>query len=161
MIDVLSTDMFAKNLVSQVFTWWVSYDHKSMEYCPQYNGAVCIDFYGRLHPKHATGTAVTMERTNLSNLITEVLMPDIERKTDHRLLFRKLGVCAADVVADEGFYQLDFFTDYDKMNKEKQLQAAMQSVRAKFGKNAVLHGMNYLQGATTKERNTQIGGHRA
>ena len=102
-----------------------------------------------------------MERTNLSKLITEVLMPDIERKTDHRLLFRKLGVCAADVVADEGFYQLDLFTDYDKMNKEKQLQAAMQSVRAKFGKNAVLHGMNYLQGATTKERNTQIGGHRA
>ena len=89
------------------------------------------------------------------------MLPDFDRKTDHRLLFRKLGVCAADVTADEGFFQLDFFTDHDKMDKEKRLQGAMQAVRAKFGNNAVLHGMNYLQGATTRERNTQIGGHRA
>lgn len=161
MIDVLSTDMFAKNLISEIFTWWVSYDWKSMEYCPQYNGPVCIDFYGRLHPKHANGTARTMEKTNLSRYITEVMLPDFDRKTDHRLLFRKLTVCAADVVADEGFFQLDFFTNYDKMDKERRLQGAMQAVRAKFGNNAVLHGMNYLQGATTRERNTQIGGHRA
>lgn len=161
MIDVLSTDMFAKNLVSDIFTWWVSYDFRSLEYCPQYNGAVCVDFYGRLHPKHSNGTVRTMERTNISRSITEVMLPDFDRKTDHRLLFRKLGVCAADVTADEGFFQLDFFTDHDKMDKEKRLQGAMQAVRAKFGNNAVLHGMNYLQGATTRERNTQIGGHRA
>ena len=161
MIDVLSTDMFSKNLISEIFTWWVSYDWKTMEYCPQYNGPVCIDFYGRPHPKHANGTVRTMEKTNLSRFITEVMLPDFDRKTDHRLLFRKLGVCAADVVADEGFFQLDFFTDYDKMDKERRLQGAMQAVRAKFGNNAVLHGMNYLQGATTRERNTQIGGHRA
>ena len=86
---------------------------------------------------------------------------DFDRRTDHRLLYRRLNVCAADVTADEGTYQLDFFTDYDKMDKEKRLQGAMQAVRAKFGANAVLHGTNYLQGATTKERNTQIGGHRA
>lgn len=161
MIDVLSTDMFAKNLVSEIFTWWVSYDWKSLDYCPQYNGAVCIDFYGRLHPKHANGTARTMEKTNLSKYITEVMLPNFDSKTDHRLLFRKLTVCAADVVTDEGFFQLDFFTDYNKMDKERRLQGAMQAVRAKFGNNAVLHGMNYLQGATTRERNTQIGGHKA
>ncbi|MBP3856297.1 MAG: DNA methylase [Ruminiclostridium sp.] len=161
MIDILSTDMFAKNLVSDIFTWWVSYDFRSLEYCPQYSGAVCMDFYGRLHPKHSNGTVRTMEKTNLSRFITEVMLPDFDRKTDHRLLFRKLGVCAADVTADEGFFQLDFFTDYDKMDKERRLQGAMQAVRAKFGNNAVLHGMNYLQGATTRERNTQIGGHRA
>ena len=161
MIDVLSTDMFAKNLVSQIYTWWVSYDFKSLEYCPQYNGPVCIDYYGRLHPKHSNGTVRTMERTNLSRYITEVMLPDFDRKTDHRLLFRRLGVCAGDVATDEGFLQIDFFTDYEKMEKEKKLQAAMQEVRAKFGSNAVLHGMNYLQGATTRERNTQIGGHKA
>ncbi len=161
MIDVLSAEMFEKNLISKTFVWWVSYDFRSLEYCPQYNGPVCIDFYGRLHPKHSTGTAVTMEKTNLSNTITRVMMPDIERKTDHRLLFRKLGVCAADVTADEGVYQIDLFTDYGKMEKERNLQGAMQKVRAKFGNNAVLHGLNYLQGATTKERNTQIGGHKA
>ncbi len=161
MIDVLATDMYAKDLISQIFVWWVSYDWRSLEHCPQYNGPVCVDFYGRLHPKHANGTARTMERTNLSRYMTEVLLPDFDKKSDHRLLFRKLTVCAADVVADEGSYQLDFFTDYDRMEKERRLQGAMQSVRAKFGANAALHGTNYLQGATLKERNMQIGGHRA
>ena len=161
MIDVLSTDMFSKNLVSQVFTWWVSYDHKSLEYCPRYDGPVCVDFYGRMHPKHSNGTARTMERTNLSRQITEVMLKDFEQRTDHRLLFRRLAVCAADVTADGGFYQTDLFTDYEKMDKERNLQAAMQSVRARFGKNAVLYGLNFLEGATAKERNNQIGGHRA
>ncbi|MBP5292274.1 MAG: DNA methylase, partial [Lachnospiraceae bacterium] len=161
MIDVLSTNMYEKNVISQIFTWWVSYDYKSLEYCPQYNGPVCIDFYGRLHPKHSNGTVRLVERTNLSNAITEVMLPDFDRKTDHRLLYRRIGLCAADVVVDEGVYQLDFFTDYEKVDKEKRVQAAMQAVRTKFGSNAVLHGTNYLQGATTKERNTQIGGHHA
>ena len=161
MIDVLSTDMFSKNLVSQIFTWWVSYDYKSLEYCPRYDGPVCVDFYGRMHPKHSNGTARTMERTNLSRQITEVMLKDFEQRTDHRLLFRRLAVCAADVTADGGFYQTDLFTDYEKMDKERNLQAAMQSVRARFGKNAVLYGLNFLEGATAKERNNQIGGHRA
>jgi DNA polymerase V len=152
--------------------WWVSYDWKSLEACPQYDGPVCIDFYGRLHPKHATGTAVTLERTNLSKLITEVLMPDIERKTDHRLLFRKLGVCAADVVADGGFYQLDLFTDFagkderqaedeEKLRSERRQQRVMLDIKKKYGKNAILKGMNLEKGATTIERNRQIGGHKA
>lgn len=161
MIDVLSTNMYEKNVISQIFTWWVSYDYKSLEACPDYNGPICIDFYGRLHPKHSNGTVRLVERTNLSNAITEVMLPDFDRKTDHRLLYRRIGLCAADVVVDEGVYQLYFFTDYEKVDKEKRVQAAMQAVRAKFGSNAVLHGTNYLQGATTKERNTQIGGHHA
>ena len=161
MIDVLATEMFAKNVISQTFVWWVSYDYKSLEVCPDYNGAVCEDFYGRLHPQHGNGTVRLMERTNLSNAITEKMLPDFDKKADHRLLFRRISVCAADVVIDDGIYQLDLFTDYEKADKEKRIQAAMQSVRARFGSNAVLHGMNYLEGATTRERNTQIGGHRA
>jgi DNA polymerase V len=161
MIDVLATEMFAKNVISQTFVWWVSYDYKSLEVCPDYNGAVCVDFYGRMHPKHSNGTVRLLERTNLSNAITEKMLPDFDKKTDHRLLYRRLNVCAADIAVDEGIYQLDLFTDYEKVDKEKKIQAAMQSVRARFGSNAVLHGMNYLEGATTRERNTQIGGHRA
>ena len=102
-----------------------------------------------------------MERTNLSKFITEVMLPDLDKKTDHRLLFRRLGVCAADVVDDDGIYQTDLFTDYEKKDKERRLQGAIQAIRAKFGSNSVLHGLNYLQGATAKERNNQIGGHRA
>ena len=161
MIDVLATNMFEKNLISQTFVWWVSYDYKSLEHCPQYNGPVCIDFYGRLHPKHSNGTARTIERTNLSRLIAEVMLPDFDRKTDHRLLYRRLGVCAADVVTDEGFYQMDFFTDYEAADRDKRLQSAMIAVRSKFGANSVIRGMNLLKGATTIERNAQIGGHRA
>ncbi len=161
MIDVLATNMFEKNLISQTFVWWVSYDYKSLEHCPQYNGPVCIDFYGRLHPKHSNGTARTIERTNLSRLISEVMLPDFDRKTDHRLLYRRLGVCAADVVTDEGFYQMDFFTDYEAADRDKRLQSAMIAVRSKFGANSVIRGMNLLKGATTIERNAQIGGHRA
>ena len=161
MIDVLATNMFEKNLISQTFVWWVSYDYKSLEHCPQYNGPVCIDFYGRLHPKHSNGTARTIERTNLSRLIAEVMLPDFDRKTDHRLLYRRLGVCAAYVVTDEGFYQMDFFTDYEAADRDKRLQSAMIAVRSKFGANSVIRGMNLLKGATTIERNTQIGGHRA
>ena len=99
--------------------------------------------------------------TNISRCITDVMLPDLDRKADHRLLFRKLGVCAADVTPDSGIYQLDLFTDREKEEKDKRLQAAMQSVRAKFGSNAVLHGTNFLQGATARERNMQIGGHKA
>ena len=60
MIDLLCADMFSKNLVSPSFTWWVSYDYKSLEKCPNYDGPVAIDFYGRLHPKHNNGTAKTL-----------------------------------------------------------------------------------------------------
>ena len=161
MTDALAADMFSKGLVSQIFTWWVSYDFRSLEYCPDYRGPVCIDFYGRLHPKHSAGTVRTRERTNISKYITETMLPDLDKRADHRLLFRKLGVCAADVTADDGIYQLDLFTDHEKTEKERSLQAAMQSVRAKFGSNAVLHGLDFLEGATAIERNAQIGGHRA
>ena len=88
-------------------------------------------------------------------------MQDVKKKSDHRLLFRRLGVCACDVKSDEGMYQMDLFTDYDALNKERQLYAALLEVRTKYGANALLKGMNLMEGATTIERNMQIGGHRA
>lgn len=161
MIDVLCADMFEKNLLSQVFTWWVSYDWKSLEANPGYAGPVCVDFYGRLHPKHSNGTVRTRVRTNGLSLIREALLTSFTEKTDHSLLFRRLGICACDVSADDGVFQLDLFTDYDALEREKKIQGAMLKVRAKFGANAVFTGKNMLKGATNLERNTQIGGHRA
>lgn len=161
MIDVLCCDMYKKGLVSSRFTWWISYDYKSLEYFPQYDGKLAIDWYGRLHPAHSTGTVNLSTATNTSKLITDKIMKDIRNKCDHRILFRRLGICACEVKSDNGIYQLDLFTDYNALNKEKQIHAALLEVRTRYGANAILKGINFLDGATTIERNQQIGGHKA
>ena len=161
MIDILCCDMYKKNLISSRFTWWISYDYKSLEHCPNYDGPISIDWYGRLHPAHSNGTVCIPSATNISSQVSELIMQDVKKKSDHRLLFRRLGICACDVKSDEGMYQMDLFTDYDALNKERQLYAALLEVRTKYGANALLKGMNLMEGATTMERNQQIGGHRA
>lgn len=161
MIDVLCADMFTKDLLSPAFSWWVSYDYRSLEAVPDYDGPLTVDFYGRLHPKHSIGVVRMKEKTNSIRLITEALMSSFDAKTDHRLLYRRLGVCANDTSVDDGTFQLDLFTDYDALDKERRIQRAMLEVRLKHGPNAIFKGMNLLDGATTLERNLQIGGHRA
>ena len=161
MIEVLVNDMFAKNLVTKGCTWWVSYDHKSMEVCPGYEGPVALDFYGRLHPKHSGGTVRLKTLTNDLQQIAEPLVRQFDAKTDHRLLYRKLGVCAMNVAEDTGMYQMNMFVDYDVLERDRRLMAAMLEVRRRYGANAVFKGMNMLEGATMLERNQQIGGHKA
>ena len=161
MIEVLCTDMFSKNLVTKGCTWWVSYDYKSLEACPGYDGPVSIDFYGRLHPKHSNGTVKLPTLTNNLQIITGPLLKQFDDKTDHRLLYRRLGVCAMDVTEDMGIFQMNMFIDYEALERDRRLQGAMLEVRRKFGPNAVFKGMNMLEGATTLERNQQIGGHKA
>ena len=161
MIEVLVSDMFAKNLVTKGCTWWVSYDHKSLEVCPGYEGPVALDFYGRLHPKHSGGTVRLKTLTNDLQQIAEPLVRQFDAKTDHRLLYRKLGVCAMNVAEDTGMYQMNMFVDYDALERDRRLMAAMLEVRRRYGANAVFKGMNMLEGATMLERNQQIGGHKA
>ena len=161
MIDVLCADMFEKNLLSSVFTWWVCYDWKSLEHCPSYAGPLSLDWYGRLHPRHNLGTVRTRERTNSLRLVRNALLESFDRNTNHLLLFRRLGLCASDVTPDDGICQLDLFTDYAGLEKEKKIQAAMLKVRSKYGANALFTGKNLLKGATNLERNKQIGGHKA
>jgi DNA polymerase V len=159
MIDVICHDMYRKNLIARTFTWWVSYDWKSLEKCPNYDGPLSIDFYGRLHPKHSNGTVRFHNPTNSYQTISEALLEQFDKKTDHRLLFRRLGVNADKTADDNGVYQLDLFTDYDALEKEKAIQKAMLEIRTRYGRNSVVKGFNMLKGATTIERNGQIGGH--
>ena len=161
MIEAICNDLFAKNLVTKCCTWWVSYDYKSLEACPNYDGPVSLDFYGRLHPKHSNGTVRLKTVTNNLQLITEPMVKQFDEKTDHRLLYRKLGVCACDVAEDIGMYQMNMFVDYEALERDRRLTAAMLEVRKRYGANAVFKGMDMLEGATTLERNTQIGGHKA
>lgn len=161
MIDNLCADMFSKTLIAPKFTWWVSYDYKSLEACPNYDGPIVLDFYGRLHPKHNNGTVKMPMDTNSVSTIAPLLLAAFDQKTDHRLLYRRLGICADGVHEDSGFYQLNFFVDYEALEREKRLQGALREVRSKYGANALFMGKNMLEGATQLERNVQIGGHRA
>lgn len=161
MADSLCCDMFARNIISKRFSWWASYDYKSLEFNPYYDGELSVDFYGRIHPKHSKGTVRLRNTTNLLKEVEPVLLPSFDKKTDHSLLFRRLGVCAEEVVCNNGVYQLDLFTDYEQQEKEKRLQQAMQGVRKRYGASAVFKGNNLFEGATQLERNGQIGGHRA
>lgn len=161
MIEMLCSDMFSKGIVAKTFTWRVSYDYKSLEVCPNYDGPVVIDFYGRLHPKHNNGTVRMREKTNNYHTIADGILSSFDQKTDHRLLYRRLGVCAEKTEMDDGMYQMDFFTDYGVLEKEQKLQVTMGEVRQKYGINAIFKGNNMLKGANQLERNKQIGGHRS
>ena len=154
-------DLFTKGLTTPALTWWVSYDHRSLEVCPNYAGPVKLDFYGRLHPCHSAGTVRLRARSSAPGVITEAVLASFDAKADHALLFRKLGICAEDVQPDGRAFQLDLFTDYAALEKEKRLQGALLEVRKRHGANAVLKGTSFLDGATARERNLQIGGHRA
>ena len=161
MIDGLCGDMFSKALVASRFTWWVSYDHTSLEACPCYDGPVVPDFYGRLHPKHGNGTVRIPMDTSSAALIAPAILASFDAKTDHRLLFRKLGVCADGVHADDGAYQMSLFINCDALEKERQLQAALGQIHRRYGPNSVFKGKSLREGATQLERNLQIGGHLA
>ena len=161
MIDSLCGDMFAKTLIAPKFSWWVSYDYKSLEELPGYDGPIVADFYGRLHPKHNNGTVKMPMDTNSVSTAAPLLLQSFDAKTDHRLLYRRLGVCAEGVHEDGGYYQMNFFIDYEALEREKRLQAALSEVRSKFGSNSLFKGKNMLEGATQLERNMQIGGHLA
>ena len=161
MIDHSCADLFNKDLITDNLTWWVSYDYKSLEKVPGYDGDLSIDFYGRVHPYHSNGTVRLHVRTNSRQAIAPLLLAQFDKKTDHRLLYRRLGISANDVHTNNGIYQLDLMTDYDELKRENRLQGAMLDVRQKYGANAVFKGTNLTKGATAMERNLQIGGHRA
>ena len=161
MIDVLCASMYRKSLISRVFTWWISFDWKSLEECPNYDGPLVIDFYGRLHPKHTNGTVRFTNATNSFQAVSAAMAESFDKKVDRRLLIRRIGVNADKTTSDNGMYQLDLFTDYDALKREKAIQGAMLEIRQRYGKNAVVKGLNMLEGATTIERNMQIGGHKA
>ncbi len=161
MVDVLCADMMEKGIVASVFSWYIGYDYKSLEHCPSYSGPMAVDFYGRLHPKHSGGIVRLRSKTSAVSLIADAMLDSFDRKTDHRLLFRRVGVNAAETEADENAFQMDLFTDFDAISREQTISRAMLEIRRKFGKNALVKGFNLLPGAMTIERNTQIGGHRA
>ena len=124
-----------------------------------YTGPIAIDYYGRPHPKHAGGTVRLRARTASTRLITAAVLQSFDAHVDSRLLVRRMVVAAANTHQESE--QLDLFTDYAALEREEKVQRVILELRRKYGGNALLRGMNFLQGGTARERNTQIGGHRA
>ena len=137
------------------------------------------DHYGRQIPKHAHGTANLDGHTSSTKKIMCAASELFDRIVDKNLLVRRLNIVANHVLPEadvpkknDGFEQLDIFTDYAaleakqereraELEREKKMQKAMLTIKKKFGKNAILKGMNLEEGATAKDRNAQIGGHKA
>lgn len=158
MVEQLSMDLVNKGLATSCLTFWVSFDPVSLEKC-RYDGPVAIDYYGRLHPKHTGGTVRLRTRTSSARVLRGAMLVAFETHVDHQLYVRRLGVAANDTHNE--CLQLDMFTDYEALENDEKVQRVILSIRRKYGSNAILKGMNYLEGATARERNTQIGGHRA
>lgn len=177
MADNLSLDLAEKNLVTSQITLTVGYDAESLtnpQISAAYHGEIKADFYGRSIPKHAHGTEDLPRKTFSARAISEAAVRLFDRIINPKLLVRRVTVCACDVTAKadrsdeyEG-EQLDLFTDYSARereirneSREENMQLAVLKIKRKFGKNALLKGMNFEDGATMRERNQQIGGHKA
>ena len=159
----------------------VGYDRSSLEQ-PEvrkaYRGEVKTDRYGRRVPKHAHGTANLGRQTSSTKQAVEAVMGLYEQIVDKRLLIRRIQVTANHVVEEgqileqEAYEQMELFTDYEERRKEQEeerealarerrLQKTMLEIKKRYGKNAILKGMNLEEGATARDRNNQIGGHKA
>lgn len=181
MVDLLALDLVDKGLVTDQMILTIGYDRESLsdpEISQKYNGPVTTDHYGRKVPKHAHGTANLHRLTSSTKLITDAVMELFDRIVNPDLLVRRVNLVANRVIPerdapkDDGILQMDLFTDYEAeqkkkeeenaaLEREKRRQQAVLSIRRKYGKNAILKGMNFEEGATTKDRNSQIGGHKA
>ncbi|WP_313184475.1 Y-family DNA polymerase [Lacrimispora sp.] len=181
MTDLLVLDLVDKKLVTDQLVLTVGYDIENLtnpKTKNSYHGAVTTDHYGRAVPKSAHGTANLGRQTSSTKLIVDAVTDLFERIVDKNLLVRRVNITANHVVDEETvqksdrFEQLDLFTDYGAVQakkeeeeaelvREKSMQKAMLEIKKKYGKNAILKGMNLEEGATTLDRNKQIGGHKA
>ena len=160
MAEILMFRLTEKKLVAESITLEVGYDRENVDKgC--YRGLTQTDRYGRVIPKAAHGTVRFDAPTNLGSTIINESAKLFERITDSALTVRRITLNANKVTPDEGIYQVDFFTDTKKLEKEKKLQQAMLGIKSKYGKNAVLKASSYEEGATMRQRNAQIGGHSA
>ena len=185
MADNLVLDLVRKHLMTDQIVLTIGYDIENLQNAERrknYTGEVKADYYGRLVPKHAHGTANLGEYTSSGRIIIDAAMELFDRIADPNLLSRRMSIAACRVLTDrkarevrkqdEEFVQMNLFTDYaamqqeqkvhdETLEKERRMQEAVLAIKERYGKNAILKGMNFEEGATARERNAQVGGHKA
>ena len=181
MIDLMALDLVDKGLVTSQIVLTIGYDIENMtdkNRSQSYKGTVTTNYYGKKVPKPAHGTTNLPKQTSSTTLITNAVMELYDKIVNKKLLIRRINIVANKLVDEHSvknankYEQLDLFTDYEVLQKqrekenaeserEKRMQNTILDIKKKFGKNAILKGMNLQEGATAKDRNNQIGGHKA
>jgi len=181
MADNLALDLVGKKLVTDQIVLVIGYDIENLtdeNRRRSYTGEIKTDFYGRKVPKHARGTANIGRQTASTKLIMRAATDAYERIVDCNLLIRRINITANHIVPENTVdetpepEQLTFFENIEEkdrrvekekkeLEREKRMQNAIVDIKHKYGKNAVLKGMNFKEAATAKDRNRQIGGHKA
>ena len=182
MAELLSLDLVRKKLVTNQIVLTIGFDIENLTDPARrqlYTGPVVKDHYGRMIPKHAHGTERLETYTSSTKKIINVATTLFDKIVDANLLIRRINIVAGHVLPEDEVpsrsddcEQLDMFTDYaavqaqrqkeeDELNRERKVQEALLTIKKRFGKNAILKGMNLQEGATAKDRNEQIGGHKA
>ncbi len=179
MAENMALDLTAKGLVANQIVLTIGYDRTNIGAGKTYKGEAYMDRYGRMVPKHAHGTINLPDYTASGQQIIEAAMDLYDRIVNPDLLIRRLTINANHVIrksqVKKKVEQLDLFSGLDEPEeqtqvsvpdaasaaKEMQRQQAMLAIKDKFGKNAILRGTNFVEGATGRDRNSQIGGHKA
>lgn len=175
MTELLALDLVEKGLVTNQIVLEVGYDVdnlKNQAISSLYNGEITTDKYGRKVPKHAHGTINIDHQTASSKVLTGYIMELYKQIVNKQLLVRRINITVNNVVNENmvktsDYEQINLFVDYAEVNEkrkkeeaEKEIQKAMIGIKSKYGKNAILKGMNLQKEGTTIERNRQIGGHK-
>lgn len=182
MADNLSLDLVDKHLVTNQLVMTIGYDVSNLDGAKNgqgYQGEIVTDVYGRKLPKASHGSINLSELTSSTKLMVQAALELFDKIVRENLLIRRLNLTATHVVSSNNQpqkeakpIQLNLFEDFQKREeeakqkqaeqvKEKRMQQALLEIKKRFGKNAILKGISLEEGATAKERNRQIGGHRA
>ena len=181
MIDLLTLDMVSKKYVTDQIVLTIGYDIENLKddrIASMYNGEITTNHYGRNVPKSAHGTARLERKTSSNQIISDATMKLFERIINKNLLTRRINIAVCNLENDEsfekkeGYQQLDLFNNQEesvkkkdleiqKEKEEKMIQQAMLDIKSKYGKNSILKALDLEEGATTIDRNNQVGGHKA
>lgn len=178
MADLLSLDLVEKRLITDKIVLTIGYDMLDdfTNTVNQYNGDFIIDNYGRNLPKPAHGTATIDHKTSSAKKIINATIKLYDSIVNENLLIKRINLTALNVVSEDEFdkvkrvYQYSLFSNNEEINHQKELenideisenklQHTIIAIKKKYGKNALLRGVNFLDGSTMRERNDQIGGH--
>lgn len=158
MTELLVMDMTEKQIASASFGLYIGYDNSCIT--DSYEGEYDIDYYGRKIPRPAHGGVNFGFETNLMSKIMGGILKIFDCVVDPHLTVRRINICAANIIPSKNV-QATLFDDIEEDEREKKIQAAVLGIQKRYGKNAMLKAHSYQEGATTRERNAQIGGHKA
>lgn len=170
MIENISLKLIDRRIVTDQVTLTVNYDHQNLldpKIRAQYSGKITVDHYGRAVPAHAQGTVNFPQPTSAGSLLSEKVVELFDRIVNPLMLVRRLTLSVNRLIPEREVkpVQLELFVDYEEQRRraesERRRQEAILRIKKRFGKNAILTGLNYAEGATQRQRNAQIGGHKA